>query len=270
MIAFPNAKINLGLNIINKRSDGYHNIETVFYPIPLHDVLEVVYAPVGTSDYTWHNSGLAIDAPAHENIVIKALNLVKKSHQLSPIAIQLHKVIPFGAGLGGGSADAAAMIQLLDQFFELGMTLEEQKRLAAQLGADCSFFIENKPSFATGIGDQLTPVSLSLTGYYLVLVKPNIHVSTPEAYSGVTPRTPTVGIFEIIKRPVAEWREQLTNDFETSVFKKHPKIATIKQQLYNYGAIYASMSGSGSSVFGLFEEPIEIDLDNCFVWQGRL
>ena len=270
MIAFPNAKINLGLNIINKRTDGYHNIETVFYPIPLHDVLEVVHAPAGTSDYTWQNSGLAIDAPAHENIVIKALKLVKKSYDLTPIAIQLHKIIPFGAGLGGGSADAAAMIKLLDQFFELGITLTEQKTMAAQLGADCPFFIENKPSYATGIGDQLTPVNLSLAGYYLVLVKPNIHVSTPEAYSGVTPQRPLVGISEIIKRPVEEWREQLTNDFEATVFKKYPSIEAIKEQLYSKGAIYSSMSGSGSSVFGLFEEPIKINMGNYFVWQGKL
>lgn len=270
MIAFPNAKINLGLNIINKRKDGYHNIETVFYPIPLHDVLEVVHAPSGTDEYTWHNSGLAIDAPAHENIVIKAFNLVKKSHKISPIAIQLHKVIPFGAGLGGGSADAAAMIQLLDRFFKLGITLEEQKNLATQLGADCTFFLENRPSFATGIGDQLTPIELSLAGYHLVLIKPNIHVSTPEAYSGVTPQEPLVGISEIIKTPVAQWRNLLTNDFEPSVFKKHPSIAVIKEQLYNRGAIYASMSGSGSSVFGLFEKPVEISMANCFVWQGAL
>lgn len=270
MIAFPNAKINLGLNIINKRPDGYHNIETVFYPIPLHDVLEVVHAPAGERPHTWQNSGLAIDAPAHENICIKAFNLVKKNYEISPIAIQLHKVIPFGAGLGGGSSDAAFMIKLLDQFFKLGIPMKEQKKMASHLGADCTFFIENRPALGSGIGDQLTPIDLNLKGYHLILVKPNIHVSTPEAYQGVTPGKPKKTVLEIIQLPVEQWRNNLVNDFEEPVFRKHPAIAAIKEHLYDKGALYASMSGSGSSVFALFKKAIHIEIENCFVWQGDL
>ncbi len=270
MIAFPNAKINLGLNIINKRTDGYHNIETVFYPIPLNDVLEVVHKPVSEEFYTWHNSGLYIDAPAEQNICIKALNLVRKRYEITPIAIQLHKIIPFGAGLGGGSADGAAMIQLLNQLFELEMVEDEQLKIAAQLGADCPFFVINQPTFASGIGDRLTPISLSLKGFHLALIKPEIHISTPEAYSGVTPSVPEVGLSEIIGRPITEWRHLLKNDFEISIFKKYPLIAEIKQHLYDCGAVYASMSGSGSSVFGLFEHPVKINWPNCYMWQGEL
>ncbi len=270
MIAFPNAKINLGLNVIAKRSDGYHNIETIFYPIPLNDVLEIVHSKQQDTAYTWHNSGLPIDVPADRNICIKALNIVKRSHRISPIDIQLHKTIPFGAGLGGGSADGAAMIQLLNQLFELHISIEEQMTMATELGADCPFFISNKPSFATGIGNQLKPMELSLSGYHLVLVKPPIHISTPDAYAGVTPGEPKVGLSEIIKNPVSQWRTLLKNDFEDSIFKKHPPIANIKAQLYNSGAIYSSMSGSGSSVFGLFENPVKIEIPDCFIWQGEL
>ncbi len=269
MIAFPNAKINLGLNITERRSDGYHNIETVFYPIPLNDVLEVVLHQ-GQEPYIFTNSGMVVDAPAEANICIKALNLVKRHYNIPPVNIHLHKAIPFGAGLGGGSADAAAMIQLLDRLLDLNIPLDEQLRMAAAIGADCAFFIANKPAFATGIGNILTPVSLSLEGYYLALIKPDIHVSTPEAYRGVTPAKPQVSVSEIINEPIEKWKNLLINDFEKSIFTRHPQIEDIKNMLYNHGALYASMSGSGSSLFGIFSHSPNLPSTGHFTWTGRL
>ena len=255
MIAFPNAKINLGLNIVAKRPDGYHNIETVFYPIPLSDALEIV--PAKEQKRNFIQTGIAIDGNPEGNLVIKAYNLLKENFYIPEIDIYLHKKIPFGAGLGGGSADAACMLKLLNDFAQLNLTINDLEEYAVRLGADCPFFIQNKPVFAEGIGNRFTPVDISLKGYYLLLIKPDIHVSTQEAYANVKPQTPKKSIREIIQMPVAAWKEYLMNDFEISVLKKHPEIEIIKNKLYEQGAIYASMSGSGSSVFGIFEKSVE-------------
>lgn len=268
MICFPNAKINLGLNVVNKRPDGYHNIETVFYPIPVKDALEIVSA----NELSFTQTGIQVDAPMEKNLVIKALNLLKTQYDIPALEVYLLKAIPFGAGLGGGSADAAFMLKLLNDFCQLNIQPEELEKLAATIGADCPFFIRNTPVFATGTGNIFEPVELSLKDYHLCLVKPDVAVSTPEAYSLVTPAAPAQSLKEIINRPVSEWKKLMINDFEQSVFTKHPVIGQIKETLYQAGAVYASMSGSGSSVFGLFENPIHLkeQFSGCFVWEGQL
>jgi 4-diphosphocytidyl-2-C-methyl-D-erythritol kinase len=253
MITFPNAKINLGLNIVSKRPDGYHNIETVFYPVRLWDALEIVPAAGGTTSF--RQTGIPVDGDPQENLVFKAFRLLKKQYALPEIDIYLQKNIPFGAGLGGGSADAAFMLKLLNDFAGLHLPDTRLEEYAAQLGADCPFFISNQPVFAEGIGTVFSPVSLSLADYYLVLVKPDIHVATAAAYAGVRPQAPKESLRTIIRRPVQSWKNSLVNDFEPSVFARFPEIGAIKQKLYDRGAVYASMSGSGSSVFGIFETP---------------
>lgn len=271
MIVYPNAKINLGLNIVEKRPDGYHNIETVFYPIGLCDVLEV--EPSETcSDYSFSSSGIPIDGDPEDNLIVKAYHLLRSGYQFPPIDISLVKQIPFGAGLGGGSADAAFMLKVLNKLFALKITPKRLEKLASKLGADCPVFIRNKPVFATGIGNVFTPIDLSLAGNFLVLVKPDIHVSTPEAYSLVKPVHPEVSLLELMNRPISEWKNLVKNDFETSVFSRYPSIEKIKTQLYEMGAVYASMSGSGSSVYGIFEnEPPKNDIfEGCFVAGGYL
>lgn len=270
MICFPNAKINLGLNIVSKRPDGYHNIETVFYPIPVKDALEVVAAHTPAFSQT----GIPVDAPAEKNLVIKALRLLEATYRVPPLKIHLLKAIPFGAGLGGGSADAAFMLKLVDRFARLGIPEEELEKLAGRLGADCPFFIRNRPVFATGTGNVFEPVDVSLSGYHLCLVKPDVAVSTPEAYARVTPAVPPASLKEIIRLPVSEWKEAMINDFEASVFPRFPQIRSLKDKLYEAGALYAAMSGSGSSVFGLFREATHFNeqslFPGCFVWEGAL
>ncbi|MDR0733365.1 MAG: 4-(cytidine 5'-diphospho)-2-C-methyl-D-erythritol kinase [Dysgonamonadaceae bacterium] len=253
MICFPNAKINLGLHIVSKKPDGYHNIETVFYPIPLCDALEIVPSETGATAF--FQTGIPIDGNLDDNLAMKAFHLLKKDFDLPEIAIYLRKQIPFGAGLGGGSSDAAFMLKLLNDFSRLGLSAEQLEKYAGRLGADCPFFIRNKPVFAEGIGDIFTPVNISLKGYYLVLAKPDIHISTQEAYAGVTPRQPVSRLTETIRLPVEEWKNHIINDFEEGIFARYPAIGDIKQSLYNQGAVYASMSGSGSSVFGVFPQP---------------
>lgn len=257
MHLFPNAKINIGLNVLEKRTDGYHNIETIFYPIGLKDELyvsksEFVYAR--KVDYNLEVFGAEVTDNPEKNLIIKALRLLQKDFDIEPIDIQLRKNIPLGAGLGGGSSDAANMLKALNGLFELHLNDQELEKYAVKLGADCPVFIRNKPIFASGIGDVFLPVEISLEGYHFILVKPEVHVSTPEAYASVTPRYPEIKILEIIKEPVSEWKKYLKNDFETAVFNKYPVIKQIKDTLYDMGAVYASMSGSGSSVYGLFED----------------
>lgn len=268
MICFPNAKINLGLNVVSKRPDGYHNIETVFYPIPVQDALEVVEAET----FAFSQTGIAVDAPLEKNLVIKAMSLLKEEYEIPPLEIHLHKAIPFGAGLGGGSADAAFMLKLLNNYCQLGIDDEQLEKYAARIGADCPFFIRNKPVYATGIGDVFESVELDLSGWHICLVKPDIHVSTPEAYSLVKPSVSAFSLKDIVKRPVEEWCVRMFNDFEKSVYAKYPRIGEIKRQLYDNGAVFAAMSGSGSSVFGLFREAtaLEEQFSDCFVWEGRL
>ena len=273
MITYPNAKINLGLNIVEKRPDGYHNLETVFYPINLQDALEVNLME-GEEEFSLKVSGVPIEGEPENNLVVKAYRLLKKDYPDMPaIDIHMYKHIPTGAGLGGGSADAAFMIKLLNEKFKLNLSIEKMEEYAAILGADCAFFIQNKPVFASGIGNIFEPIQLSLKGYYLVLVKPDIFVSTKDAFAHITPMQPAQSLKEIIRMPVETWRATMKNDFEDSVFQKFPEIAAIKDKLYDLGAIYASMSGSGSSVFGIFREQVEfVDeiFSGCFCRQRAL
>lgn len=253
MITFPNAKINLGLNIVEKRPDGYHNLETIFYPIPLQDALEITPWEGGERKYKLAQSGIQIAGDDENNLVVKAYKLLDSLYNLPPIEINLLKHIPSGAGLGGGSADAAFMLCMLNQHFQLNIPNEQLEVYAAQLGADCAFFVENKPTFAEGIGNIFSPIELSLKGYKLVLVKPDIFVSTRDAFAQIKPKRPTISLKEVAKMPIEAWKTYMVNDFEESVFPQFPAIADIKAKLYDMGAIYASMSGSGSSVFALFK-----------------
>jgi 4-diphosphocytidyl-2-C-methyl-D-erythritol kinase len=257
MVYFPNAKINLGLNIVAKRPDGYHDIETVFYPVNLCDALEIV--PAKGSEGRFIQTGIPVDGKPENNLVIKALNLLKADFDLPEIDIYLRKHIPFGAGLGGGSADAAFMLKLLNDFAGLHLSVKQLEEYASKIGADCPFFIQNQPVSAQGTGNIFSPISLSLKGYSLVLVKPDVAVSTREAYSSVKPQKPEISITDIIKLPVNAWKEKLVNDFEPSVFAQYPEIAAVKQELYDKGAIYAAMSGSGSAVYGIFEKAVKIN-----------
>ena len=273
MITYPNAKLNLGLNIVEKRPDGYHNLETVFYPINLQDALEVTTLEE-QGDYTLVTSGTPIEGEPENNLVVKAYKLLKEDFpELPGIDIHMYKHIPTGAGLGGGSSDAAFMIKLLNEKFKLKISVEKMEEYAAKLGADCAFFIQNKPVFASGIGNIFESIELSLKGYYLVLVKPDIFVSTKDAFALIKPQKPSKSLKEIIRMPVETWRAMMKNDFEESVFQKYPEIAAIKDKLYDMGAIYASMSGSGSSVFGIFREQVEhVDevFNGCFCRQRAL
>lgn len=254
MITFPNAKINLGLHITEKRPDGYHNLETVFYPVPLDDALEIhLLSTPSPRKYALHLSGIEVTGEVDDNLVVKAYRLLDQDFELPPVDIHLFKHIPSGAGLGGGSADAAFMLKLLNDRFGLNLTVEQLEAYAATLGADCAFFIRNAPTFAEGIGNLFSPISLSLAGYQLVIIRPDIFVSTREAFSQIRAHRPEHPLHEVISRPIEEWRELLVNDFEASVFPQFPAIKEIKEELYRQGAIYASMSGSGSSVFGLFQ-----------------
>ena len=248
MITFPNAKINLGLNIVERRLDGYHNIETVFYPIPLTDVLEIV--PAEETSLTCY--GNAVDCPPEKNLVMKAYHLLKEHCDVPPVAMHLYKHIPDGAGLGGGSSDAAHTLLMLNKMFNLGIADSELASMAATLGADCAFFIYNKPMIATGIGDVLSPVDVDLKGKTLLLVKPPVGVDTRTAYSRVTPAPATVDLVQTIALPVETWDGLLVNDFEPSVFAALPQLWLIKASLLDAGASYAAMSGSGSTIFGIF------------------
>jgi len=250
MIVFPNAKINIGINITGRRTDGYHNIETVFYPIRVYDALEALPG----KELTFQSSGLGIPGKIEDNLCIKAYYLIKNDYDLPPVNIHLHKHIPIGAGLGGGSADAAFFIRLIDQQFDLDLSTDQKLNYARQLGADCAFFIESKPVFAFEKGDQFETIKLDLSKYHLVLVMPPAHVSTSEAYRGVKPAEVKYSLYELIAEPVKEWKHFIKNDFEESVFRNHAMIRGVKAALYEAGAIFASMSGSGASVFGIFNE----------------
>jgi 4-diphosphocytidyl-2-C-methyl-D-erythritol kinase len=268
MLSFPNAKINLGLQITEKRKDGFHNLVTCMYPIPLTDALEIIQA----KKTSFTSSGIAIPGTEKDNLILKAYHLLKKDfNDLPPIAIHLHKVIPLGAGLGGGSADAAFALNAMNKLFDLYLEDWFLEDYAAQLGSDSPFFIENTPKIATGRGEILEAIDLELKGKWLVLVNPNIHISTKEAYAGVKPKQPEVDI-KVILSDRERWEEELVNDFEPSIFEKHPEIKAIKKSLYDQGAFYAAMSGSGSTVFGLFDkEPnLEAEPDGYFVFKGEI
>ncbi|MFI5164528.1 MAG: 4-(cytidine 5'-diphospho)-2-C-methyl-D-erythritol kinase [Bacteroidia bacterium] len=291
MVCFPNAKINIGLNIVRKRDDGFHDIESVMYPLQgiIYDALEVIQS----SEFKVQSSGIKIPGNENENLCVKAYHLIKKDYpQIPTIEIHLHKAIPIGAGLGGGSADAAFFIRLLNDTFELGLAWGEMHHYAKQLGSDCSFFITNKPVFAEGKGDEMESLNFSLSDYHIALIYPNIHINTAQAYSMVKPRileqsnnrtgehsnvlNSNVRMFEcslpeLIKLPIEQWKNKIVNDFEDSVFPQFPELKKIKEKLYSLGAVYASMSGSGSAVYGIFKKETKLKkkFSEYQIWEGK-
>jgi 4-diphosphocytidyl-2-C-methyl-D-erythritol kinase len=261
VIVFPNCKVNLGLRVLRKRTDGYHDLETVFYPLPYFDVLEILGPGKGNSKFSFSTTGLLVESNLN-NLCVKAYELLKKDFPgLPSVVTHLHKMIPIGAGLGGGSADAAFTLKLLNEKFGLGLTLQQLTDYALRLGSDCPFFINNKPAFATGRGDVLEQLDLDLSGYKFLLINPGIVVKTSEAFEGIKPFVPENSLKAIIGGPISTWRSGLVNDFEKSIFVQHPEIETIKNLLYENGALYASMSGSGSSVYGIFEKETKLSFD---------
>lgn len=279
MLTFPCAKINLGLNITSKREDGYHNLETIFYPVPLTDALEV---KLMHDDFPSDEpcdlkiTGNAVDCDEKNNLVVKAYTLLAQDFKLPRVHTHLVKRIPMQAGLGGGSADGAFMIRLLDERFRLNMGIAEMERYASRLGSDCAFFITTEPSFATGRGEVLEPVNIAeqnLQGYYISIVKPTIAVSTREAFKQIICRQPEHCCRDIVRQPVETWKTVLTNDFEEPAFKQHPELADIKQRLYDLGAVYAQMSGSGSAFFGLFRtvpQQLKSNFPDCYTFTTKL
>lgn len=273
MLLLPNCKINIGLNIVSKRSDGYHNLETVFFPIPLRDNLEFKEIENEDVPYRLVSGGVPIEGKPEDNLIVKVYLDMKAKFNLPALELSLYKNIPMGAGLGGGSSDAAAMMKGLNEAYNLQLSAEDMEKRLAKFGADCPFFVRNKPAYATGIGDELTNCNVSLKDKFIVLVKPDVFVSTKEAYAHVTPKLPAIPLAEAIKLPIETWKEQIVNDFEQSVFPFHPELPAIKQTLYDMGAVYASMSGSGSTMYGIFNRPTpeanEV-FDKCFVYTKKL
>jgi 4-diphosphocytidyl-2-C-methyl-D-erythritol kinase len=263
MISFPNCKINLGLHIIRKRIDGYHDLETVFYPLPVKDVLEVIQKETGDAPVDLVTSGLPVDGEATDNLCVKAWHLLKRDFpQLPPVRMHLHKVIPMGAGLGGGSSDASETLLLLDTIFNLGLSRTQLSAYALELGSDCPFFLLNSPCFARGRGEMLEEIALDLSQYSFVLVNPAIHINTGWAFSSIIPRdlrpgTASASLKEIIQLPISDWKDHLVNDFEQPVFSLYPEIKAVSDSLYAHGALYSAMTGSGSTVFGIFDKPVK-------------
>jgi 4-diphosphocytidyl-2-C-methyl-D-erythritol kinase len=255
MVVTPNAKINIGLDIVNRRADGYHDIVTVFVPVPWCDILEVDAADGASDELVVLGRG--VDCPPEKNLVMKACRALRNSIDFPPVKIQLTKIVPDGAGLGGGSSDAAFTVMAINELYNLNLSAEEMAQVLSGVGSDCPFFVYNRPMLATGTGTTMTQIDLDLHGKYIVLVKPaNSAVSTAQAYAGVTPKEPQQQLEELIKLPIAQWQGQVKNDFEPSVFAKAPAIAEAKAKMMQLGAIYAAMSGSGASVFGIFDEPV--------------
>lgn len=279
MLTLPCAKINLGLNIIAERADGFHDLETVFYPVPLTDVLEIKHMDPRFPHDTPCNlkvTGNQVECEERNNLVVRAYELLAADFNLPPIHAHLYKRIPSQAGLGGGSSDGAFMIRLLDERFRLNIGNAEMERYAAQLGSDCAFFITAEPSFATRRGEVLQPADGpkgNLDGYHVAIVKPDVAVSTREAYRQIVCRKPEKSCRDIVRQPIDTWRAELVNDFEAPVFAQHPVLARIKEKLYDMGAAYAAMSGSGSALYGIFrQEPqgLEEAFGDCFTYQGEL
>lgn len=273
MLLLPNCKINIGLNIVSKRSDGYHNLGTVFFPIPLRDNLEFKEIENEDVPYRLVSGGVPIEGKPEDNLIVKVYLDMKAEFNLPALELSLYKNIPMGAGLGGGSSDAAAMMKGLNEAYNLQLSAEDMEKRLAKFGADCPFFVRNKPAYATGIGDELTNCNVSLKDKFIVLVKPDVFVSTKEAYAHITPKLPAIPLAEAIKLPIETWKEQIVNDFEQSVFPFNPELPAIKQTLYDMGAVYASMSGSGSTMYGIFNRPTpeanEV-FDKCFVYTKKL
>lgn len=270
MIGFAGAKVNIGLNIIKKRIDGFHELETIFYPVQLCDVIEIIPNNQQDADTQFFNTGINIQAGIKNNLCLNAYRLLQKAYNLPPVSIYLHKIIPIGAGLGGGSSDAVMVLHILNETFDLQLSKKQLIDYSNQLGSDCAFFVENQPTLATGRGEKLEPLSLNLDNYYLVVLYPNIHISTAKAYAGTTPKKNENSLKELIELPVAEWKRYIRNDFEESIFQDYPEIKRLKEKLYAFGAIYSSMSGSGSSVYGIFnfKPKMSETIENAFVWQG--
>lgn len=256
MLEFPNAKINLGLHVTKKRTDGYHNLETILFPIAIKDALEIH----DSNEIELTINGAEIPGDINQNLCIRAFKLLERDYSLPAQHITLLKNIPIGAGLGGGSSDAAALINLLDKKFELGIPVSKKMQYASKLGSDCAFFIENKPVYATGIGNIFEEIELDLKSFKIVVVMPDVHVSTENAYKNIIPRKSDINLKDVIKQPVVTWKENMRNDFEATIFAAHPVIADLKDLMYSHGALFASMSGSGASVFGIFDQYTPIQL----------
>ena len=272
MIGFPNAKINLGLNIINKRSDSFHNLESVFLPLKLSDVLEVIpRSEFDNEKEDFFQSGISIEIIPEKNLVIQAYNLLKSDFDLPPIKIALHKIIPSGAGLGGGSSDAATMVFLLDKLFHLNLPSDKIKSYLEKLGSDCPFFLSNKVSFVSGRGENLQSFQLDLRGVNLVLIVPEIKISTAESFRLITPGFPENSLKESLRKPLEQWQALIINDFEKVLFPKYPELKRIKEKLYDMGAIYVSLSGSGSAIYGLFDNEVEPQeyFPGLFTWTEK-
>ncbi|MCC6370448.1 MAG: 4-(cytidine 5'-diphospho)-2-C-methyl-D-erythritol kinase [Bacteroidia bacterium] len=264
MLVFPNSKINLGLHVTEKRNDGFHNIETVFYPVDWCDALEILEA-TGQKAFTLSQSGLVIDGDLENNLLFKAWQLLSNDYKIPPINVHLHKNIPMGAGLGGGSADAAFFMKALNQKFELEISDSDLATLVSVLGSDCAFFINNRPLLALEKGNVFSDIQVDLKSYFIALVYPNLHSNTKDAYAGLVPKKPIHNLKRIIENEnLKNWKELLVNDFEESIFKKYPTVKLLKENLYARGALYASMSGSGSAVFGIFENEPVLNLDPSF------
>lgn len=270
MVIFPNAKLNIGLSVTGRRTDGFHNIESCFFPVGWSDILEAVEA----NALSFESTGIPIPGDASDNLALKAYRLLKEEFDIPPVKIHLHKIIPIGAGLGGGSSDGAFMLKLLDRLFNLALPEDRLEKFALQLGSDCPFFIRNIPRFVSGRGEKFQEINLSLIGKHIVIVTPGIHVSTPEAYSGIAQYSEPGRLKNIVENQnLQQWRDTVKNDFEISVFRKYPQIEEVKKILYEKGALYASMTGSGASLFGIFDQSVEIK--NWFnpeysVWKGAL
>lgn len=257
MISFPNAKINIGLSITEKRSDGFHNLETIFYPVGWKDILEIADSDI----LQFSSSGIDLNIDDETNLVKKAYRLLAKDFDIPKLKIHLHKIIPFGAGLGGGSADAAYTLKMINEYCNLGLSVDELLKYAAYLGSDCSFFLKNKPVYASGRGDIFKDIDLSLNGMFTIIVKPHVNINTASAFKLITPQKPENSIINLIKLPVSEWKHNIFNQFESAVIKQFPVIGDVKKQLYDLGAVYASLSGSGSSIFGIFNsEPSDWEI----------
>jgi 4-diphosphocytidyl-2-C-methyl-D-erythritol kinase len=273
MVFFPNVKINLGLNVVRKRADGYHDIETIFCPVDLADVLEFIPDTGSNGEVSFASSGIPVDCPDDKNLCVKAYRLLDNDFHLPSIDIHLHKIVPPGAGLGGGSSDAAFMLKYLNIQFKLNLSEDELCSYASVLGSDCAFFIKNRPLFGYERGNVFKEIDALPDKMEIIIVNPGIHVSTAEAYAGVQPSEPDKPLTELIKLPLSQWKKNIVNDFEKSVFLKHPEIKSLKDKLYDQGADYASMSGSGSSVYAIFKNGVPFPEDyfkGWFCWKGKI
>ena len=266
MVVFPGCKINLGLTITSKRSDGFHNLESVFYPIALTDILEVV----PSDHFAIYTSGIPIAGDHSDNLVVKAYYQLQDIYALPPVRVHLHKLVPMGAGLGGGSADGAAMLVLLNQLFDLKMSIHECEERADQLGSDCAFFIRNEPAYIQGKGEQVTPIQFNLSDYFIQLINPGIHVNTAAAFSGIQPGKRSFDLETITSKSPNQWGDRVKNDFEDTILPIHPVIAEIKKKLASKGALYTSMTGTGSSVYGIFKDKPSPLFPDYFEYINRL